>query len=105
MNPPFNANLIDQAQKVARDWAAWFQGVTGGGKITTLTAGVSPYTYQNTSNSKQQIIVTGGTVSSVQYSRDNLTFYVLPAYQIVLFPGDYLKITYTVAPTLVIAPI
>jgi hypothetical protein len=105
MNPPFNDDLIDQAKRVSRGWVAWFTSVTGGGKTSTPTVGASPFTYKNVTQVKQQVFVTGGTVSAVAISRDNVTFLTLPANQAILFPGDYLKITYTVLPTLTIYPV
>jgi hypothetical protein len=104
-NPPFNENIIDDSKRVARGWITWFTSVSGGGAVSTPTVGASPFTYKNGTIIRQQVLVTGGTVSSVQLSRDNSTFVTLPANQAVLFPGDYLKITYTVLPTLTVFPI
>jgi hypothetical protein len=40
----------------------------------------------------------------LQYSRNNVTFFTYTG-PIILGPGDYLKITYTVLPTLTVFPI
>ena len=112
MNPPFNEDLVRQDKmpdgkmylKVSRGWISWFTGVTGNGASFSPTVGGSPFTYQNTTNTKLQAFVIGGTVSSLQYSRNNVTFFTYTG-PIVLGPGDYLKITYTVLPTLTVFPI
>ena len=75
---------------------------------STVGPGASPWTYQNTAARPQLIIVTGGTVSAIAYSRDNITFDTVGTAiggQFDVAPGDYLKITYTVAPTFAVYPI
>ena len=71
-----------------------------------VTPGASPYTYQNTSGRPGDMIVSGGVVSDIDFSRDNATFYgvgvvsgVLP-----LSAYDFLRVTYTVAPTMTFIP-
>jgi hypothetical protein len=108
MNPPFNEILTDDRKFVSRGWIAWFTSITGGGKITQPTVGSSPFTYQNTTNLRQQIVLTGGTVSAVQFSRDNSNFYTLTATSgvpVTLLSKDFLKITHTGAPTMTVIPI
>jgi hypothetical protein len=106
MYPPFNSDVIDERKRVASGWISWFLSVTGGGKVTNPALSASPATYQNTTNGRQQAFISAGTVTSVALSRDNSTFYTLPASIAVLLPGDYLKITYPgAAPTLTVFPI
>ena len=65
------------------------------------TPGASPFTYKNNTNNLQQVVVTGGTISAANYSRNNGTTNIsvtVPG-QILLAPGDTLTLTYTVAPT------
>ena len=69
------------------------------------SAGVtaSPYTYKNTDSRPQLVTVGGGTVSAIARSRDNSVFDTIGAVtggDFILAPGDYLKVTYTVAPTI-----
>jgi hypothetical protein len=71
-----------------------------------VTPGASPYTYQNTSGRPGNMIVSGGAVSAIAFSRDNATFYgagvvsgVFP-----LSAYDFLRVTYTVAPTMTFIP-
>jgi hypothetical protein len=71
-----------------------------------VTPGASPYTYQNTSGRPGDMIVSGGLVSDVAFSRDNATFYGVGAVSGVfpLSAYDFLRVTYTVAPTMTFIP-
>ena len=73
---------------------------------TDVTPGASPYTYQNTSGRSGDIIVAGGTVSDIAFSRDNATFYGVGAVSGVfpLSAYDFLRVTYVVAPTMTFIP-
>jgi hypothetical protein len=69
--------------------------------------GASPYTFTNNGQNDVTAIVTAGTVSAVDYSRDGSTFFTVAAAtgaQVTLSPSDSVKLTYTVAPTLTIVP-
>ena len=73
---------------------------------TNVTPGASPYTYQNTSGRPGDMIVSGGAVSAVAFSRDNATFYSVGIVS-GIFPlsaYDFLRVTYTVAPTMTFIP-
>jgi len=71
-----------------------------------VTPGASPYTYQNTSGRPGNMIVSGGTVSAIAFSRDNATFYSVGVVSGVfpLSAYDFLRVTYTVAPTMTFIP-
>lgn len=71
-----------------------------------VVVGASPFTFQNTTGGPVDIIVTGGTVSAITFSRDNATFYSVGSVAGVfwLSPYDYLRVTYTVAPTITLVP-
>ena len=73
---------------------------------SAITPSASPYTYQNTSGFDATVIITGGTVSDISFSRDNVTYYSIGALSgmVGLSPNDYLKVTYTVAPTMTLVP-
>jgi hypothetical protein len=73
---------------------------------SSITPGASPYTYQNTLGYPADVIVNGGTVSAIAFSRDNATFYTAGAIGGIfpLSPYDYLRVTYTVAPTMTLIP-
>lgn len=75
--------------------------------VVGQTVGASPYTYQNISDFDIDAAISGGTVSAVAFSRDGTTFTTVasasPAW-IRLNPGDYVRVTYTVLPTLTLIP-
>jgi len=70
-----------------------------------ITPDASPYVFEN--SFPGSLIVTGGTVTMVEISRDGSTFYNLSmlAGEFFLCPGDQLRITYILAPTIVWFPI
>ena len=73
--------------------------------VSSIAPGPSPYTYQNTGDFTVDAIVTGGTVSAVEFSRDGTTFFAASAgTQISLNPGDSLRVTYAVAPSITLIP-
>ena len=67
-----------------------------------VTVTASPFAYHNTATGDIDVIVKGGTVSKVEFSRDGATYYDVGtvAGMFHLSPSDYLKVTYTVAPTM-----
>lgn len=84
-----------------------FQDVPGRFLLPTgVTPGASPYTYQNTSGRPGDMIVSGGTVSAIAFSRNNATFYSVGGVSGVfpLSAYDFLRVTYTVAPTMTFIP-
>lgn len=73
---------------------------------SAITPSGSPYSYQNLDGYPQNVVVQGGTVSKVEYSVDNSTFTDLgvTAGSFRVEPGDYLRVTYTGAPTMTKIP-
>jgi hypothetical protein len=71
-----------------------------------VVVGASPFTFQNTTGQPVDLIVTGGVVSAIDFSRDNITFYSVgqTAGVFWLSPYDYLRVTYTTAPTITLVP-
>jgi hypothetical protein len=71
-----------------------------------IAPGASPYTYQNSREYPADVVVNGGTVSAIAFSRDNATFYTIgtTSGMFALSPYDYLRVTYTVAPTMTLIP-
>lgn len=67
-----------------------------------ITVGASPFTYNNTASNDQSVIVKGGTVSKIEFSRDNITYFDVGvvAGMFTVSKGDYLRVTYTVVPTM-----
>ena len=73
---------------------------------STITVTGSPFSYQNTTTFPADVIVQGGTVSKVEFSRDGSTWYDVGvvAGMLGLSPSDRLRVTYTVAPTMTLIP-
>jgi len=72
-------------------------------RVITQTMGLSPYTYQNITGEALKVMITGGTVSAVRYSRDGITFYTQATAtntEVILQPLDYVRVTYSVIPTM-----
>lgn len=71
-----------------------------------ITVGASPFNYTNSSIFNISVIVLPGTVSKIEFSRDNATFFDLgvTAGMFSLSPSDHLRVTYTVAPTMTLVP-
>lgn len=69
-----------------------------------VVVGVSPYIYSPIR--KGSLIVSGGTVSAIDFSRDGTTFYSAgqTAGMFTLNAADQLRITYTVTPTVTFVP-
>jgi hypothetical protein len=69
---------------------------------SNITATASPFTYQNTGLYDADVIINGGTVTQIQFSRDNSTFYTIGTTQgmVRLSPNDRVVVTYSSAPTM-----
>ena len=104
--PNFNVPLAKQGI-TSKDWyffwANLFTGLSPGNE-TPLTVGASPFTY--IAEVKGSVIVNGGTVSAIAFSRDGVTFYTTgqTAGMFMLNARDSLRVTYTVLPTLTFVP-
>jgi hypothetical protein len=71
-----------------------------------VTVGTSPWVYQATQGYRETLVVSGGTVSLIEFSRDGATWFGLgeTAGMFVLDPGDRLRITHSAAPTVTRIP-
>lgn len=71
-----------------------------------ITVGASPFTYQNTSNIHVDVLISGGTVTTISISRDGVNFFAvgLLAGQYRLSPGDSVRVVYVLAPTMTLIP-
>lgn len=90
-----------------KDWYFFWAGLWRGlapelESPVTLTG--SPFTYS--APRRGSLIVSGGTVSQIRFSRDGSTFYNTGATagMFALSAADRLEVTYTVAPTLTFVP-
>lgn len=73
---------------------------------STITVTASPFSYSNVSSRLADVIVAGGGVSNLEFSRGGVTFYPTGSFYGVfpLSPGDILRVTYTTAPTMTLIP-
>jgi hypothetical protein len=73
---------------------------------TVLTVGASPFVFHNTNAYPVDIITNSGTVTSIEFSRDNTTFYNTGTISgiINLSANDYIRVTYTVLPNMIAIP-
>jgi hypothetical protein len=66
------------------------------------TVGASPWTYTHTTGDPANLIISGGTVSGVQYTRGGVSDDFPTSGVFWIRPGDTVTITYSVAPTVVV---
>lgn len=91
----------------SKDWFFFLVGLYNGLAPETeapIVLGVSPYEYS--AAKKGTVIVSGGTVSAIDFSRNGVNFYSTgqTAGMFTLNAQDRLRITYTVAPTTTFVP-
>lgn len=104
--PNFNVPLQKQGV-TSKDWfiywAALFNGLAPAAEVA-ITPGVSPYSYS--APVKGSVIVSGGTVSAIAFSRNGTTFYTTgqTSGMFTLNAQDRLRVTYTVLPTMTFVP-
>lgn len=79
---------------------------TGNAAVPQVPSG-SPWVFRNSSGNAGNLVISGGTVTTIEWSRDGSTYYLvgLIAGQFFMAPGDYLRVTYAVAPTATFCPI
>ena len=104
--PTYDQSLIE-GKNTSSIWYRFLQAEYKGNPpadVQNVIPGTSPWTY--TTQQKGFVIVTGGTVSLIQFSRGTGTNYATGQTS-GLFPlsaGDSLVINYTVAPTVTFVP-
>lgn len=87
------------ASLFTRAWFLFFQRLANSGQdASPVTVGASPFTYD--ANDSGLLIITGGTVSLIEYGRNStFTNTGLISGIVPLADGDRVRITYTVVPT------
>ena len=78
------------------------------GPRRSLAIGSSPFAFQNDTPTRVMILLNGGTVSLLEFSRDNATYDPVGSLlsgDFMLNPSDWMRITYTLAPTVIYYPI
>jgi hypothetical protein len=78
------------------------------GARNTITPGASPWFTVNNTSTRVMVLLNGGTVSLIEFSRGGTVFDPIGSLlsgDFMLNPGDGLRITYTIAPSVVYYPI
>lgn len=85
-----------------RQFEILYRGLTNyTNAIENVTVGTSPFAFQNTRSGDADITVQGGTVSKIELGRGSTYVDVgSTAGMYRLSPDDYLRVTYSVAPTM-----
>jgi hypothetical protein len=104
--PTYQVPLLIERQ-TSRDWYFFFTGLFRGlppENVSIPVAGPSPYIYG--AQRKGSLIVTGGTVSLIEFSRDGVDYYDVgqTSGMFALNASDVLRITHAGAPNLVFVP-
>lgn len=104
--PLYGVPLL-QGSNTTRDWYFFWAGLYRGlppENVTEPIAGASPYTYS--ALRRGSLIVSGGTVSLIEFSRDGTNFYDVgqTSGMFALNATDLLRITHAGAPDLVFVP-
>lgn len=104
--PDFSQKLVEKGETSSawfRYWSGLFSGVPNG-NISVVTLGSSPFTYKAPVGGV--VIIQGGTVTQVQFSRDGASFFITGQTN-GMFPvsqGDSLVVTFSVPPNITFAP-
>lgn len=91
-------------------WKAGFRDIqvgAAGPDMQTLVAPASASAWQNTQRYPVEVVITGGTVSLIEFSRNNVNWVPMASAtgnRLTLNPLDYYRVTYTVAPTINLIP-
>lgn len=101
--PPYDLPMYEDMGMLTRwkgYWVALDLVVNGTQAEATAITGASPIVVQNTMSCDQLYFVSGGTGVTIEYSRDGATYFPtgVTAGQVTLFPGDFIRITYTTLP-------
>jgi len=104
--PKFEQQIIDE-KTTNKQWYFFLQGLWKGtppAAEAAVSVTVSPMTYVATQ--RGFMVISGGTISAIAFSRDGTTFYSSgeTAGSFPLSNGDSLRVTYTVTPTMTFFP-
>lgn len=107
------ADVVNEGGALVAKMSLWLQQtlkLLGRNPTTTVApqiVGISPFLYTNNSDFDMTAVVSAGTVSAVDFTRDGVTFYAVATAtnaSVTLNPGDSVRITYSVLPTLTLIP-
>lgn len=77
------------------------------GPRTVVSVGASPFIFTNPENVPINLMISGGTVTTIEFSVDGTVFdlFGLLGGQLHMNPGHSCRVTYVLAPTMVYYPI
>ncbi len=102
--PPYSVPMYEDVEMITRwkgYWVALDLAVNGTQVDALAVTGPSPITAQNTLACDQLYFVAGGSGVTIEYSRDGASYFPtgVTSGQVTVFPGDFIRITYTTLPT------
>lgn len=102
---PVNELLAVQSAVGLSQVPNWGQ-IDSGNPASAISVGASPFTYQNTAPNPGLVIVSGGTVTTISYSRDGTNFFLvgLLAGMYHMSPGDQIRVVYVLTPQMTFVP-
>ncbi len=98
---------LSYGPNTSKDWYFFWSGLFRGlppGNVEPVTVGTSPYVYSAVK--RGSMIVSGGTVSLIEFSRDGTTFYDMGQISgtFPLNASDQIRVTYSVTPDMTFIP-
>ena len=105
-----NATTLTDLQLGPQSSPVSANDVSGLMNYNVPTAGItltgSPFTYTNTEVYNVDVMISGGGISKLEFSRNGTTYYNTGSYygMFTLSPFDTLRVTYIAAPTMTLIP-
>lgn len=101
--PNLRASLVDALGIIKNPWNLWFQQFSQAPpNIQNIVLGASPYLIDV--HDFGNIVVTGGTISSIVLTRGNISLNLTGQKLIPIAIGDVVIVTYSVLPTIQFIP-
>jgi hypothetical protein len=101
--PNLMSRIVDAAGLLLRPWNSFFQQFTQAPPAAIdITVGASPFEYE--AREPGLISISGGTVSSITFTRGGDTVTVTNQALIPVYLKDVIEVTYTVLPTMKFFP-
>jgi hypothetical protein len=110
-NAPINSPIYQGAPStLMQAWMSWFTRISAlfspATDVTTITVTGSIFTYTNTTQSLQQVLIVGGTVTAISFGRNGMVYTLGPtATNIILSSQDFVQVSYTTAPAMYASPL
>jgi hypothetical protein len=95
--------LVDKAGRIIPPWNSFFQQFTSPpANILSVIVGASPFSY--VAKQPGMLIISGGTVSAVNFTRGNITISMGTSEAFPVEIADTISVTYSVLPTIKFVP-